>query len=1110
MSKWKGTPVPNSGLVEKVYINTALSVDEVETLISKITFTEYGTYIVCVNNDFSKVVMINKNIDENGNDILINNSYSIYSTSNGWDTSKPNFIELNGDVVSEMEGMVLGADNSLLSSLFSIIPFELVEDEPVEEDPIDDVLKPFLKEVADAIRYVEGSSEDINAQDFNERIIALGKGGGSATITKPGEGWVGTTVPNEGTVEKVYLNTNLSVEEVVGLLEGIEKQSIMGNTGCVVLTTNNHLLCALYNEGVWAIGDLSTGAFYFASADVGSGFTGWDSNFNGVIEINEEVGNIVGGEEVVFQNDKLSSLISTTPFVQSEGEQITLEGDYDGSTLVLDELPKGGWQGAAVPNEGFIEKVYFNTNLSVEEVINEIQKIPSEKLSTVYCVFCAINTTTPEMIGIIQQDGVYGIISLAYNTSYFISQDVGMGFVGWNPEFNGVFTINSELISTNEGDEGTIYGDENNLLSSLISTTPFIQTKPNTIDIKSMIENENKIPLYIKVNVSTNARILMTGTGEIKPTLPVEGYGQSVYFNNKLTEDEVNAVLSAIEFEGSSNEYVVCYFEEGSSTYKLSVTRYWYNDKPVHSIVYGSSDIFTSYTGGSGSSGWSSWMSNPIKGNLIQPGSQNDKIVNVFSGTPFSYEVPGDGSLVDIYVNTALSVEEVDAILDTIEMGGSNDSYTAYYIEYGSDGLRLCVRKGYPGWIIDNEIMGERLYDSTGGSGASFHGWNPDFDGVIEILKFKESDPGMVYGVSIYDNQNDKLANLFSIAPFEAEPIVVNLSGDYDGSSMEITENGSVDIKELIENDLKIPLSIDVNVDVAANIIDGDTIVEVKGEYDGSEIEVTENGYLNVGQLIDKGQLPLHIYVDVAANIIDGDNTVKVKGDYDGSGMEITENGFWNIQRLIQKDRKLPLSIDVDVATDVTALYKGTPVPGDGSVANIYVNKINGAHGLIENFEFLDSEFHKEGNTNNNTYTYTVYDFELDGVEYSLYIKYWTHYKRSEIDLRHPNFNNGNLTRIYYSNNFPDPLWDPDFSGFIDIEGLAGELIVNALTNDRNSQLSRLFSSTPIEDDVHLKLKGEYDGSEIEVTTADYSEFTIDLKPYIELGKLPLTIKVKK
>ena len=194
-----------------------------------------------------------------------------------------------------------------------------------------------------------------------------------------------------------------------------------------------------------------------------------------------------------------------------------------------------------------------------------------------------------------------------------------------------------------------------------------------------------------------SARVLVAGNGEVKPTLPTEGYNQSIYFNTKLTEDEVNAVLSAIEFEGSSNEYIVCWFEEGSSSYKLAVTRYWYNDKYVYNIKYGSSYIFTTYTGGSGSSGWVSWIDNPIIGTLIQLGPQNDKIINVFSGTPFSYEIPGDGSLVDIYVNTALSIEEVDAILDTIEMGGSSDSYTVFCIEYGSDTLCLRARKGYPG-----------------------------------------------------------------------------------------------------------------------------------------------------------------------------------------------------------------------------------------------------------------------------------------------------------------------------------------------------------------------------------------------------------------------------
>ena len=278
--------------------------------------------------------------------------------------------------------------------------------------------------------------------------------------------------------------------------------------------------------------------------------------------------------------------------------------------------------------------------------------------------------------------------------------------------------------------------------------------------------------------------------------------------------------------------------------------------------------------------------------------------------------------------------------------------------------------------------MDERLYDSTGGSGASFHGWNPNFDGVIEVLNFKENEPYNVYGINIYDNQNDKLVNLFATTPFGTSEDVeaISLYGDYDGSNIKVTENGSLDVKTLLQNDRKLPLAIDVDVDAASRIIYGDTVVKVKGDYDGSEIEVTKNGYLNVGKLIDNGQLPLYIDVDVTADVIDGNTTVKLQGEYDGSTIKATENGYTSLVNLIQKEHKLPLHINVDVAANVNALYQGTPVPGDGSVSNIYVNKINEAHRIIENFEFLDSEFHEEGNTNNNAYRYTVYDFELDGV----------------------------------------------------------------------------------------------------------------------------------
>lgn len=249
MSKWKGTPVPNSGTLGEVYINTALSVEEVNTELNKIEswslretsdLLKANIYqnmaIVAANNDYSKMIalLLLKYVSSETNELLgyvivtmvqtstpkqeiIFTGYSIdENASLGWveNISNPyNFEGLN--LLAEFPGanvtFFIGTDNDKLSSLISTTPFELVEDEPVEEDPIDDVLKPFLKEVADAIRYVEGSSEDINAQDFNERIIALGNGSGGIPeeITTAEEM---TALLVERNVGKVYKFTGVTDE----------------------------------------------------------------------------------------------------------------------------------------------------------------------------------------------------------------------------------------------------------------------------------------------------------------------------------------------------------------------------------------------------------------------------------------------------------------------------------------------------------------------------------------------------------------------------------------------------------------------------------------------------------------------------------------------------------------------------------------------------------------------------------------------------------------------------------------------------------------------------------------------------------------------------------
>lgn len=355
--------------------------------------------------------------------------------------------------------------------------------------------KSTIQGIGDAIREKEGTSELIPPSEMKQRILNLS--GGSATITTP-SGWQGTAVPNSGYVEKVYLNTNLSVDEVISLISQLT-YSEDGRYLVLADSENTKVIAIMGMDGLYGIQVDS--AFLFSNTEE-LGFIGWNTDLVNPYTFGLEATFVLGPFEAGSQNNLLSSLFSTTPFTQSEGETLTIEGDYDGSTLVVSEMPKGGWNGTPVPNSGLIEKVYLNGSVEKqkETLWSIITSLPYQTAlgRKCYPVFIREDLQQCLLIEDVDSLGVLYQLALLEGTSETLY------FTITNNEIQsfGDITVN---VNSNVVDSYSAYGisnvgSENDKLSSLISTTPFVETKPNTIDVKALIE-QKKIPLEIEVNV---------------------------------------------------------------------------------------------------------------------------------------------------------------------------------------------------------------------------------------------------------------------------------------------------------------------------------------------------------------------------------------------------------------------------------------------------------------------------------------------------------------------------------------------------------------------------------------------------------------------------------
>lgn len=117
----------------------------------------------------------------------------------------------------------------------------------------------------------------------------------------------GTTVPSNAFVEKVYINIDLSIEEVVSIIDSANLTYDFFSKYTVVdgIEISNLRTISVNNEVVFRESDpMNTGTF-----------VGWKEDFNGIVVVNKQ--NSYG-----TQNDALSSLFSITPLTPAQEGQV--------------------------------------------------------------------------------------------------------------------------------------------------------------------------------------------------------------------------------------------------------------------------------------------------------------------------------------------------------------------------------------------------------------------------------------------------------------------------------------------------------------------------------------------------------------------------------------------------------------------------------------------------------------------------------------------------------------------------------------------------------------------------------------------------------------------
>lgn len=440
-------PVTNTGYVEKVYFNTSLSEEEVIAELDKLTYAEgepiNGLLIksdqsmILVALKFGTLYVIADMLNEMFYWVSSDASTQMGTPFIGWNPDFNGELEINSEIVSELNGIVVGVENDKITNLFymaAMVPNPEVDVESIYQLP-DETL--WMVENNKWIELVE--RPDLETLEVTEN------GTYTPSVENTYYDEVNVNVPSPtGTLNiatngthdvKSYASANVNVPIPSGYIKPSGTKTITSN--------GTH--------------DVKSYASAKVNVPVPDGYIVPE----GTLKITENGTHGVG--------DYLQVEVDVNNSTIPEGYV-----DTNREIIEVDSLPNPDIK-KIVPSTGYVGTVHFNTSLTTENsVIEEIYTVDYTKVDGTDMSVILVDSDQSTVLAFLRNP--WAIVDIAKNTYYWVSKSaaslVGNAYVGWNPDFNGEIVINDRV--TSNYIDGVPVGAKNYMLQNILYSRDYI------------------------------------------------------------------------------------------------------------------------------------------------------------------------------------------------------------------------------------------------------------------------------------------------------------------------------------------------------------------------------------------------------------------------------------------------------------------------------------------------------------------------------------------------------------------------------------------------------------------------------------------------------------